>query len=483
MGVIDIGSNSVRLVVFQVSGGAMYPKVNEKVTAGLGRGVTETGHLCPDGRQLALAALARFKAILSGLGVKKVKAVATAAVRVADDGKAFSAEAARLLGTKLSVLSGADEGRLAALGAELGLHRAADLVADLGGSSLEIAPIGLGAPEGESHMLGPLALAQHAEEGDDALRAHVRDVLASSHLLSQPGAALYAVGGAWRAFAKVAMHREEYPLRVLHGYRMSQQCIGDTAAEILGARGEKWLSAVAGRRAAQLPLTAIVVDELVQASRAEEVIVSSFGLREGVVAKALGLDPGHDGLGDSLAAFWELSREQAAFGAALEAFLAPVFSDMPPVFEGARSDLRLRRAACLLADAAGTYHPDHRHDMAFRNTLFAPLSGVSHGERVFLAAALGWRYARRFAPTSAIGQLLSKDQLTRAKQLGYALRLGAVFSGRSAEILAKARLEPREDTLALCLPNAASELISETVERRLNQCAEALGRDAAVCLD
>ncbi|MEQ9315278.1 MAG: hypothetical protein RLN72_05455 [Henriciella sp.] len=92
--VVDIGSNSVRLVIYEVTGSAALPYFNEKVLAGLGRGLPETGKLSPEGVSQALAALRRYRAILTGLGVKRVIAVATAAVREAEDGSEFARLAA-----------------------------------------------------------------------------------------------------------------------------------------------------------------------------------------------------------------------------------------------------------------------------------------------------------------------------------------------------------------------------------------------------
>lgn len=481
VGVIDIGSNSVRLVIFSVSGSAMYPTFNEKVMAGLGRDLSETGTLSPAGRVLALAALARFKAILKGLGIRDVRAVATAAVRVAKDGPDFAREASDAAGVQLTILSGIDEGRLSALGVATGFHEPRGVVADLGGSSLELFRLGDETATGETHMLGPLALGRDdlTQEGD--IRAQVRRVLAEFAHASNGVEDIYAVGGAWRAFAKVAMHQSAYPLRVLHGYALTSQAVKKATAQVLKSLGQKSLSDIAGRRASKLHLTSIVLDELTQACGAQRVVISSTGLREGVVAERLGL-AAHDALADGLAAFGGLNVHERRFSDQLYTFTRPVFAEKTTAFDSWEAEDRLHEAACLLVDLAGRYHPDHRDAMAFEKALYAPLSGVSHTERVFLAAAVGWRYSRQFSVPKPLAGLLSAKQMRRARQVGHVMRLGAVFSGRSADILSLANIEKRGDRLVLCLPRSEAAMVSETVERRLNQTADILGLSPAVSL-
>lgn len=481
VGVIDIGSNSVRLVIFSVSGSAMYPTFNEKVMAGLGRGLGETGTLSPPGRILALAALARFRAILKGLGITDVRAVATAAVRVAQDGPGFAREASEAAGVELTILSGLDEGRLSALGVATGFHEPRGVVADLGGSSLELFRLGDDVTTGETHMLGPLALCRDDLTQEDDIRAEVRRVLADSRQVSNGIEDIFAVGGAWRAFAKVVMHQTEYPLRVLHGYALSPQAVKKATAQVVKSLGQKSLSDIAGRRASKLHLTSIVLDELTQASGAQRVVISSTGLREGVVAERLGL-AAHDALADGLAAFGVLNVHERRFSDQLYAFTRPVFAEKTTAFASWEAENRLHHAACLLVDSAGRYHPDHRHAMAFEKALYAPLSGVSHTERVFLAAAVGWRYSRQFSVPKPLAELLSAKQTRRARQVGHVMRLGAVFSGRSADILRLAHIEKRGDRLVLCLPRSEAAMVSETVERRLNQTADILGLSPAVSL-
>ncbi len=158
--VIDVGSNSVRLVVYRIDGRAMTPILNEKVMAGLGRSLGQTGKLSPDGIDAALRALRRFATLTQALGVQDVFAVGTAAVREAGDGAAFAQQMRRETGIPLRILSGAEEALLSALGVSAGAPDAMGVVGDLGGASLELIEISPSGPgRGETFRLGPLALA------------------------------------------------------------------------------------------------------------------------------------------------------------------------------------------------------------------------------------------------------------------------------------------------------------------------------------
>ncbi len=157
--VIDVGSNSVRLVVYRIDGRAMTPILNEKVMAGLGRDLARTEMLSKDGVEIAMRALKRFATLIESLEIRDVFAVGTAAVREAKDGQAFAQRMEEETGLKLRILSGEDEARLSALGVSAGAPDAKGLVGDLGGASLElieISPKGVG--RGETFPLGPLTL-------------------------------------------------------------------------------------------------------------------------------------------------------------------------------------------------------------------------------------------------------------------------------------------------------------------------------------
>ncbi len=497
VGVVDIGSNTVRLVIFETSRASILPRFNEKVMAGLGAGLSETGRLSASGWRAAVQALHRYRAILDGLGVEQVRVVATAAVRVGLDGPDFVREAEAAIGAPVTVLSGRDEGRVSALGVASGVYRPDGLVADLGGSSMELhplapeaAPAGKGPGEqglaGETHMLGPLAIDGLLQAPEREIRKHVRGVLKSSELLRARPGTLYAVGGAWRALAKVDMHRRDYPLRVLQAYQMDAKALAATVEHVFALRKadpelERLRQSIAGRRAAKLPLSGVVLDELVRLAGIGRVVISSLGLREGIVREMTGPHPA-DMLHDGVVAFLRLDGQQVAFSQSLYSFLSHVFEAEPSCFGSRARDSRLFRAACLLADAAGRHHPDHRADMAYDQALWAPYSGLDHAERSFLALAAATRYQRRFEPPAAHRRLLAEDASKRARQLGLVMRLGSIFSGRSARVLERAALGRTDTALTLIVAEADGDMVSETVTERHRQAARELGLEAEIVI-
>lgn len=483
--IIDIGSNSVRLVIFDVLGASILPTFNEKVMAGLGIGLTKTGKLSEAGQDSALSALARYRAILKALNLRDFTAVATAAVRVAEDGPDFIRKANRVLGRPVSVLSGEDEARLSARGVEASFHEPQGVIGDLGGSSLEFMQIGKGEGKGESLMLGPLSLSEVSSDAKD-LRKAIKAELKKSRVLEGAKGRFYAVGGAWRTFAKLNMQLENYALQVLQGYQMNQGQVARAAKvcidSLSNAAARSQLEALDKRRARHMPVAAIILQEILSISKFEGISISSAGLREGVLTDLTGAAMS-DPLLDGVIAFARLDHTQIAFGQALHEFIAPAFAPEADLFGSPAADLRIEKAACMMADSAGRFHPDHRALMAYDQALRAPYAGVNHAERAMIAYAVGCRYEKDFKRPEEYAGLMSDPQAERAKQLGSAMRLGAVFSGRSGPILRRAKLGRDGDRLCLRIGKADKAMVSETVRRRLAQTANALRLQPEVTID
>jgi len=484
--VIDVGSNSVRLVVYRIDGCAMTPILNEKVMAGLGRDAPRTGELAREGVDTALRALRRFTALTEALGVKDVFPVATAAVREARDGPAFAARVKEDTGLVLRVLSGADEARLSALGVTAGAPDAVGVVGDLGGSSLELVEVGPQGPAlGETFALGPLTLAR--EDGFDYQRVSeaVNAALNRARTLGKRRGDFYAVGGAWRALGRIDMSMRNHPIGVLHHYEMSR---GDVLklADVVRKQSKRSLERLeeaAAKRAETLPYAAVVLERVMLAGQFDRVVLSAFGLREGVLvermsAAALAQHP-LIAAAEALAGRWSRGVE---FGRALEQWMAPMFEGQPSLFKRERESV-LRAAAARLADVGGPLHPDQRVEIMFDLILRAPLAAIAHEERAFLAAAIHHRYAKappRAAP--AYERLLSEERRHAAAALGAALRLGADFSGRSPALLALVDIEAVDGVLRLRVKKKAAHLATETAQRRLEAAAQALGLTAEMKL-
>jgi len=479
--VIDVGSNSVRLVIYRVDGRALTPTHNEKVTAALGKRLLRTGRLSPEGAEKALKALVRFREVIDDLGIGETYAVATAAVREAEDGPAFAERVKRETGITLRVLTGGDEARLSALGVLAGAPDAAGVVGDLGGSSLELVEVHKGnVGRGETFRLGHLAL---GDGGFDYERvaAAADAALAESETTEQPGRDLYAVGGAWRALARIHMKQINHPLRVLHHHEMSRvEALKIT--DLVRRQSKRSLATLedaAAKRADSLPFAAVVLERLLVRGKFERVILSSYGLREGVLLErmtpeALAQHPLIAGAEAFAEGFGGGARARA-FGQALERWIAPAFAGQAPVFSEDH-DAHLRGAAARLADVGGALHPDQRSEIMFDLVLRAPLAAINHVERAFLAACVHHRYTKSApALNDAYSRLLHEDARRAAMAVGAALRLGADASARSQVLLAHFTLRLDGGALVLSLKRSEADLLSDQAVRRLEALGTALG--------
>jgi exopolyphosphatase/guanosine-5'-triphosphate,3'-diphosphate pyrophosphatase len=479
VGVIDIGSNSVRLVVFD--GAARSPAYfyNEKILCGLGAGLGESGRLNPQGRLRAMSALRRFAILARGMEVNSLTAVATAAMREAADGPAFKAEVEAATGLRIRVIDGAEEARLSGQGVLLGWPDAEGLMCDIGGSSMELAELAEGRVRGGvSGKLGPLKLAGSAgkarareiEEGIEALAAD----------LAPRYDRLYLVGGSWRAIARIDMERRGYPLKVLHEYTMTAEDLRETFAYIrktdtsdLGKR-----TSTSKARMELVPIAAEVLAGVVARFEPGEIAVSSYGIREGLLFERM---PealrARDPLIESARFAEAKDARLPGFGRVLYRFVEPLFADAGP------RRLRLIRAACLLHDVSWRAHPDYRAEICFDNATRANLGGLTHSERVYLGLALLHRYKNkrdgtRFEPLSG---LISPGDVAQAETLGKALRFGAMFSAQDPALMGRLAHDPEAGTLRLTLPAGAGEaLYGEVAEARLRSLAAALGAEADV---
>lgn len=476
--VIDIGSNSIRLVLFRLEGRALFPTFNEKTMAALGRGAGETGRLNPEGIETAIRTLKRFRSLLDAKDIDQRHVVATAAVRTSQDGAAFVARVASECGLTVRILTGEEEGRLSAAGVVAGIGDCDGVAGDLGGSSLELTPVtGRVVGAAQSLALGPLAVLDEANPRQFSSR--IDEMLeAAAPVLDRAGPVFYAVGGAWRAFAHLAMAGEGHPLEVLHEYALSREDVFKYA-DFASSQSEASLGATPGvspKRAATLPYAAQLLRRIVKRGNFKRVVFSANGLREGVVYAA---EPRLYTEGDPLLASAEALvaavSPEPGFGIRLADWIEPVFETEREVFSRAR-DKVLRGAAARLTDFGVRMHPDHRADLARAHVLYAPLSGVSHPERAFLALAIHHRYAGRKAPpeTCPSRRLLDDEGEAVALRLGLALRLGAALSGRTARLLEHFRLERSGDELVLRVAAGMEDTAVERALHRLEQLASAM---------
>ncbi|WP_025310652.1 Ppx/GppA family phosphatase [Roseicyclus elongatus] len=483
VGVIDIGSNSVRLVVFD--GAARSPAYfyNEKILCGLGAGFAQTGRLNPEGRVRALAALRRFAALTRGMGVAPLLTVATAAVRDAEDGPAFRAEVQAETGLDIRIVDGAEEARLSAQGVLVGWPGAEGLICDIGGSSMELAQLTGDGRVGtrKTSDLGPLKL-MGIKGGKKAVRTHIKARVGelASHFDTKPKR-LFLVGGSWRAIARVDMERRGYPLKVLHEYRMKPKAILDTIKFIAKTDPDALRSrtGTSAERMRLVPLASEVLKRLVRELRPQEVAISSYGIREGLLYEQM--TPAlrqRDPLIEAARHAEASSARMPGFGRALYYFVEPLFPRARP------EKRRLIRAACLLHDVSWRAHPDYRAEVCFDNATRANLGGMTHAERVFLGLALLHRYKGNRANTSfdeALLALLPAAKVTEAEILGRAMRFGAMFTVEKPTDHGALRYRPQRHELILTLKTEQGRaLFGEVTEARFKALAGALGAEPIV---
>jgi exopolyphosphatase/guanosine-5'-triphosphate,3'-diphosphate pyrophosphatase len=476
--VIDVGSNSVRLVIYRLDGRAIWTLYNEKALAGLGRDLPATGRLSPEGVETALVALRRYRALLDGWRGEDVITAATAAVREAADGPAFLKRVREETGLTVRLLTGEEEARYAALGVVAGEPDAQGVVGDLGGSSLELVRLAAGGPDqGATLPLGPFALGAPRALDVDRVR-RVVDAALTPHADRFATRHFHAVGGAWRNLALLHMEMADYPLRVAHQYEMSRSDALDVS-RFVARQSKASLERIQGlskKRFETLPYSAVVLDALIERLGVERVIISAFGVREGLLLD--GMEPDvrrRDPLIEGCEALTALRGFSPDLGGALEAWLTPAFEKLSPAF-GVRDPV-LVAAACRLADLGARLHPDHRADLAFEQVLRAPIAGMSHPERAFLACVAFARHAS--APTTpeaaTIARVISTERRQRARALGSAVRLGCDLSGRNPRLLEKSGLAIRGDRLILTASRGWEDmLLGEQTAKRAQTLASAL---------
>ncbi len=479
--VIDIGSNSVRLVVYEAVTRSPVPLFNEKALCGLGREVLSTGRLPEDAVQKAFSALRRFRALCDAMGVGKVYALATAAARDAKNGPAFIAECEAICGASIEILTGRREAELAAYGIVSGVHEPDGVVGDLGGGSLELVDVrGQAVGAGITLPLGSLALqdrsAKSLNKADKIVREAVREVPILSEMT---GRTFYAVGGTWRALARLHMFQKGYPLHVMHGYRIPAKEALEFTRLVHRADAETLahIDAVSNARRPLLAYGALVLENVVRAGRPAEVVISALGVREGLLYSLL--NPQERATDPLLEAVQELNMLRSRsplHGEELVAWTGAFFASAP-VLEESTEEKRLREATCLLADIAWRAHPDYRGEQSLNVIAHAAIVGIDHPGRAFVALSVYFRHMglAEDGNAPAVLSLISPAMLDRARILGAAMRVAYILSAAMPGILPRMPLVVKDATLVLTVPGEMSNLINDRVHSRLRQLARLIG--------
>lgn len=482
-GVVDLGSNSVRLVVYEGMQRNPHAIFNEKAVLGLGRGLHTTGRLNGEASAQTLTVLGRYHALAQGMGADPVEVLATAAVRDATNGQTFLDGLASVMpGARVSVLSGDEEARLSAEGLLMGVPMADGVLGDLGGGSLELVRLSRGEIiETVSLPIGTIRLADRAENDIARARAIVETELKRVPWLgAAPLKDLFLVGGTFRALARMHISQTGYPLAIVHHYAIRREEARDLAGVVMTApkKSLERMPSAPTKRVSDLPFAAVVMRRLLRASGAARVVFSANGLREGWYGRRLDAEErDRDPLLSAAVELGErLGRDPGLPAALLRWTEALADEDADP---------QLRAAACWISDTGSRDHPEYRAEQSFLRILRLHGVGLDHHARAFLALTTALRYeAEADSPWLVPARtLLSAATIRRAEVMGAALRLAFTLCGGVPALLDATVLERRGRRLVLKLHQGAGVFAGESVLRRLESLALALGLDPLLEVD
>lgn len=477
-GIIDLGSNSIRLVVYDDLGRSPFPRFNEKSLVALGEDQRKNGRFSPAGMEAALSAIRRFHAIAKAMDVPNIDVLATEATRKAENGTELVSAIREETGLSPRVITGEDEAFYATVGVISGFFQPRGLVGDIGGGSLEVAEV-LGDKVGDrraSMPLGALPVRALLENGLDEAKAAVDDILdgALPPMLTEP--VFYAVGGGWRALARIHIALNRHPISVPHGYEIPAKELSSFAKKIAKMTPEEIanLPDVPGRRIETLAASALVLWRVFRKLKPDRAAFSAFGLREGWLFSQLSEEEQYrDPLLEGAVALGLPVARVPRFSEALGHWTKDLFP------AETQSERRIRLSVCALTDIAWRDHQKVRASDSFIRLLEFPFIGISHPERAFLAVAVMARYGGKVDSyiRERIRNLLPQSQLQRAEILGRALLLGHRFSASVPDILAQSCLRIDTDAVRLVVEKAASVPDSDAVQSRLRQLAKVAGID------
>ena len=485
--VIDIGSNSVRLVVYESMTRSLVTLFNEKTLCGLGREVQTTGLLAPDAVAKALTSLRRFRALCRVMKVGRVYAIATAACRDATNGPDFIAKAERICGVKIEILSGPREAKLSALGVISGIHKPDGIVGDLGGGSLELIDVqGNRVRSGVTLPLGSLALQDLSHKSLKRAERIVRNDLSDvAQLKAGRGRTFYAVGGTWRALARIHIVQSGYPLRVMHGYSIPAPDALDFARRLRRLAAANMLAdieVVADARRPLLTYAALVLEYIIRVAKPKTIVFSTFGVREGLLYSMLPqAERSEDGLICAAQTLNELLSRSARHAEELIDWTDRLVRVVK--LRETEEDRRLRHAACLLSDIGWRVHPDHRGEETLSLITNGNFGAVTHQGRVFVALSVFYRYAglsEQNEPPAVIRELLPPAMVERARVLGAAFRVAHLVSAARPGVLPANHFRGRGRKLMLVFEHRLVDLVADRVGSRFKQLAKLVGRSGSI---
>ncbi len=484
--VLDIGSNSVRLVVYERHARALTPVFNEKAECSLGRGVAKTGNIAPRNAEMALSAIKRFALVVRLLNVDDVHILATSAVREADNGTDFMEVVEHYMGAPGHVLSGEEEAHFAALGVLSGMPDFSGLVGDLGGGSLELSQLRSGLDTlGETLELGVIRL-----QDDSALSAEksvfisVKRLEKSEVLGKSSTDTFCAIGGTWRALAKVLQMQSNYPMHIIQDYQVEASEVAQLCARLIrNGVDEPFVEQINRARAGLLPYGAAVLAQIIRVGKFRKIVFSSLGVREGYLyARLSKKQAGADPLLQAAQDMCRLRGRSMSHARDLIGFTQGFLSVLGE--KESAQQRRLRQALCLLSDIGWRGHRDYRGEQSVDLVAYGALIGLDHPGRAFLAEALAVRYLglKHQSSSHRLVELVSEKHLFRARLLGTMLRVAYALSGAMPQLLPRVNFSKNGAGMQMVLPEELAFLQSARLNTRLSQLARHTGLDLGVTI-
>ncbi len=472
IGIIDIGSNSIRLVVYDQNKRTPIPIYNEKVLCELGKGLATSGVLNPAGVEMGKGALRRFVAMGRNMGIAELNVIATAAIRDAKDGRDFCNWLEQTYNVKADIISGEEEARLGAFAVCSSIYKPRGITADLGGGSLELVRVNDGAIYGHHSLpLGSLRMLDESKGDREKLRKLIDRRFAEINWLDDEKTPnIYAIGGSFRALAKMHMVANNYPLQILHEYTVAAKPFLAFVREIAAMPIEKIekYPGSAAKRAAALPGAAMVLETLLTSSKADNIIFSASGIREGYVYKKLTIsERDEDGLIFSCREFSSRGGRSTEYSHELYSWLQPLLDSEPKYMQ------RLRLAFCLLSDIALHIHPEYRAQWAFQRIIYSAFTSITHTERATLALALYHRYQFKLKDEYPQLKLISNADKAWAKLVGTGANLAYHLSGSISGNLHKTALVVKDKGIALQFVGDMADIMGDSIQKRIDGASEA----------
>lgn len=466
IGVIDIGSNSVRFVVFEGNFWTLKYFYNEKVICGLGKGLNLSGKLNPQGKLRALNALCRFKILIERMKINNLSVVATAAIREASDGKSFCQKIQNDFNINVQIISGEEEARLSAKGILLSTPNATGLVCDLGGSSLEFAELDQGKIKTVcTSKLGPLSILDQPYSHDDFIKLTLKKVAKNFKPCYKK---IYLIGGSFRAIAKFHIKKTNYPLPIIHNLRLPISDLCKTLPIIKKSTKleRQRIASTSQNRAELLPIATDVLSHILNQFGSEIVSFSSYGLREGLFYESLQTQEKNNSIIKICRKIEAKKSRFPGFGDLLYKWILPLFPKIN------NTDKHLIHITCLLHDTHWNIHPDSRAEICFNSMIHSNFGTLSHHDRIYIASALFYRYNKKITLNNHIrifNILNSKDKL-QVESLGKAIHFGTIILGSQEKNLGQIRLGISKITLTLSKQNL--NILGEIGQKSFKSMAE-----------